>query len=1602
MTVGKMRAAVVMASSLVCMFTLLACPSSWASGCPNEGFRTGASAGLPDCRAYELVTPRDANGRTAMGLSDFKFESSGALFATEPITSSGESLVFMTSNQPLGGIGGLSGTFDVTEAKRAASGWEIVRRLSPGEEKAVFPTPGGISADHLYTFTNVQPVLRPVSGTLSGGTMAAEGDAQYLGNPDGSFELVGIGTVGGNPATERLAQGRYISPGGEHVIFSTGQLESGSAHCFGAALCPVRRLADNAPPEGIGAVYDRSADGPTTVVSLLPGPTDAIPGSDAAYQGVSRDGSTVAFKIGANLYVRVPDAEDGHTLAVAGGDPVYAGLSADGHYLFYVMGGEKGTIHRFDTSNATDVAINPSAEGEVVNVSGDGSHVYYISEEEVGGEGEPGKPNLFAWSGGTSLVATVAPSDLEQTSNEDHEISYYPALTRWTGYAVAPELPGHEELGPGADSSRTTPDGSVLVFESKAQLSGFDNAGHTEIYRWDASNGITCVSCSSLATSASADARLQYLNLNLPPVVLNNVSVDGSRVFFETEEALVPGDTDGINDVYEWHMEAGGPVVDLISSGQSKQYLFGNPSSQLVPRANVIYGITPDGSNVVFLSQDELVPGAGSGGTSQLYDARVGGGFPSAEIPAVCLEEACRGAGPSAPSLAGVPSETTKGSGNVKPRKHKKHRCRGSKYEKHNHCAKPKSKKKGKASSSSAAVAEPLADRVSPSERDSLPAPGATSAPSNVAKSSPTTSAGDGFEEFGIESVSVGESTTAAGMHPDLTVTLRLNHGLAGGVPYSSARTEDISVKLPPGLLGNPRAVPRCSTGEFMSYTVPGCPPDSQVGIAKLLLFGLKRTEPIYNLEPPHPDEELARFGFFPNVPVFIEIKVRTSSDYGVTAVVHQGPGQTSLIAAETTLWGNPADSSHDENRLTKREAQECDAASEAGIACKQPGHKRASTILPADRKSFLSNPSACQEGQVGFSATSYQLPGQVFEASTPFPTITECQGLPFNPSFSAQPTSRLAGGPTGLNTKLTFPQHLGEQEKATATMREARVTLPAGMQVNAAAANWIGTCSDAQVGFHEEVDTQCPGNSKLGTATISSPALSMPIEGSLYQRTPSPGHQFGLWLVADAVGLHIKIPGELKPDPSTGRLTAVFSDLPQVPVEEIDLNVWGGARAPLQNPDHCGTYATDFSFAPHSQDPLAVGKSQMTIDEGCNQGFNPTLSAGATDPVAAKYSPLIVDLARPDGDQALRGFELELPDGQLAKLKGVPLCPDGPAQSGSCPADSAIGHVVAASGAGPEPLWVPQPGKAEPKVFLAGPHDGSPFSVVTEVPAQAGPFDLGTVVVRSGLGLNPDTNRAVVKADPLPQFFEGVGLSYRRLHVVVDRPNFALNGTDCREQKVGSSVTSTLGAVAHPSSRFQLEGCKRLKFKPKLSIKLRGGTKRAAYPALTAVLKARKGDANIAQTSVALPHSEFLAQEHIGTICTRKQFAADKCPKGSIYGKAKAWTPLLAKPLSGPVYLRSSNHLLPDLVAALGGELDVNLVGRIDSDKAGGIRSTFEAVPDAPVTKFVLKMNGGKKSLLTNSTDICLKKHRATVKMAAQNGRILNFRPVLGVRCAK
>jgi hypothetical protein len=509
--------------------------------------------------------------------------------------------------------------------------------------------------------------------------------------------------------------------------------------------------------------------------------------------------------------------------------------------------------------------------------------------------------------------------------------------------------------------------------------------------------------------------------------------------------------------------------------------------------------------------------------------------------------------------------------------------------------------------------------------------------------------------------------------------------------------------------------------------------------------------------------------------------------------------------------------------------------------------------------------------------------------------------------------------------------------------------------------------------------------------------------------------------------GITIKVAGKLVPDPVTGQLTSIFTENPEAPFSRLSLRFNSGPRAPLINPPQCGIYEIRSEFSPWSAvnpaNPtpaeIVSQSSEFQVTEGpgggpCpGGGLEPKLKAGLVDPTAAAKSPFALGLSRADGSGRFTGLELTMPKGLTAYLKGIPYCADSvlagissAEETGrpelanpACPAASQVGTVAAGAGSGPFPFYAP--GKA----YLAGPYKGAPISIAVVTPAVAGPFDLGNVVIRNALYVDPETAQVTAKSDPIPTILHGILLDVRDVRVNLDRPSFTAAPTSCEPMSIDGLISGEAGTAARVSFPFQVGGCEALGFKPKLALRLFGGTKRGAYPRLKATLTARPGDANIARASVALPHSAFLAQNHIRTICTRVQFAADQCPKGSVYGDAEATTPLLDGKVSGPVYLRSSSNPLPDLVAALRGPdnqpVEVVLAGRVDSVN-GGIRNSFDVVPDAPVSKFVLNMRGGKKGLLVNSRNICRSVNKATAKFTAHNGKRVTLRPKLISSCKK
>jgi hypothetical protein len=857
----------------------------------------------------------------------------------------------------------------------------------------------------------------------------------------------------------------------------------------------------------------------------------------------------------------------------------------------------------------------------------------------------------------------------------------------------------------------------------------------------------------------------------------------------------------------------------------------------------------------------------------------------------------------------------------------------------------------------------------------------------------PVASADFGFSKVGAQLDESGSVATGvyrqAGAHPDFVTDIEFEADPATGMPAESVR--DIEFDLPPGLVANPTATPRCSIGEFFAtgFTEPTCKAESRVGTVEVDIMyenhaSFHNVLGLFNLDAP--GNSPAQLGFrTESVPVFLTPRIRPS-DHGVSAGSFVTSQPLPLIHAKVTVWGVPADPSHDAAR----------------------GGPSAAALRP-----FFRNPTSCPSTPTPFTArmNSWLHPDLFVETSfdkdfegTPF-LFEGCENVPFGASMSAQPTSRAAGAPTGLDVDLKVPQNEAPNGISASDVRTTKVTLPRGMAVSTASAQGQGACSEAQIGLLTNDPPSCPESAKIGTVSVKTPLLAEELGGDviLAKQKDNPfGSLLAMYLAIKGPGFYLKLPGKVEADPISGQLTATFSDTPQLPFEALHLSLKSGPRAPLVTPATCGTYTTTAQISPWSGAVPITSSSSFVVDQGCEKAsqFTPTIAAGPTDPIAGKHSPFVFRVTREEGQQNISRIEATLPEGQLAKLAGVALCADAQATTGACPAQSQVGTTTVAAGEGPSPLYVPEPGKAPTAVYLAGPYKGAPYSLVVKVPAQAGPFDLGTVTVRNALDVDPVSAQVTAKSDPLPQILEGIPLAYRTIYLDLDRPGFTLNPTSCDPMSVDSTITSAQGASAHPSSRFQVTNCAALGFTPQLSLKVSGGTKRNSYPALKATLVAKKGQANIGRVSATLPHSEFLAQNHIKTICTRVQFAAENCPKGSIYGYATATTPLLDKPLSGPVYLRSSNHPLPDLVASLHGAIDLDLAGRIDSVN-GGIRATFDSVPDAPVSKFVLSMQGGKKGLLVNSRNLCAGVNRAKVLIDGQNGKTADQGPVVGNSCS-
>ncbi len=821
-------------------------------------------------------------------------------------------------------------------------------------------------------------------------------------------------------------------------------------------------------------------------------------------------------------------------------------------------------------------------------------------------------------------------------------------------------------------------------------------------------------------------------------------------------------------------------------------------------------------------------------------------------------------------------------------------------------------------------------------------------------------------------------------------------------------------------MVGNPTAYPHCTLAQFANQA---CPSNTVLGAAVVSIrtSGVLESlpEPVFNLEPSV--GEPARFGFFPLVPVFLDTSVRTGGDYGVTVHVQNIPQAIGFVGNSVTFWGVPGDRRHDNARgNTCLEGQVCQ-------------HLEENNPPP-----FLTLPTSCTGPlQDSGEADSWAEPhtGVTFKSEprqAPLEGLMSpldgCGSLAFGSEIKVSSDVESASTPSGLKVDVHVPQNeaLNPKGLAPSNVRNITVALPEGVQLNPSAADGLQACTQAQVALSSESESSCPSASKLANATIKTPLLPNPLKGFVYLASPQnfaglPENPFSslvaMYLVArDPVsGVLVKLAGNVSLSPA-GQITATFANNPQLPFEDAEIEFFGGERAPLATPSHCGPYTTHASFEPWSNTETIHEALQSTSDFNITSGvnnspcpgsalpFTPSLASETTNINAGSFSPLTTTISREDGQQSVQSVQLHYPPGLSGLLSGVKLCPEAQANAGTCGPESEIGETIVSVGLGGDPFTV-----TGGKAYVTEKYQGAPFGLSIVNPAKAGPFDLQEgrpVVVRAKIEVNPITAALTITTDSsgahaIPSVIEGIPLQIRHVNVTINRPGFTFNPTNCNPTAINGTIGSNEGASSPVSVPFQVTNCASLKFVPKFAVSTSGKTSKAKGASLAVKLTYPSGPqgayANIARVKVDLPKQLPSRLTTLQKACTAAQFEVNPagCPTASIIGHAKAITPLVPVPLEGPAYFVShGGEAFPSLIVVLQGYgVTVDLVGTTFISKAGITSSTFKTVPDAPVGSFELTLPEGKFSALAANGSLC--KSQSKLKMptefVAQNGLKIN-----------
>jgi hypothetical protein len=898
-------------------------------------------------------------------------------------------------------------------------------------------------------------------------------------------------------------------------------------------------------------------------------------------------------------------------------------------------------------------------------------------------------------------------------------------------------------------------------------------------------------------------------------------------------------------------------------------------------------------------------------------------------------------------------------------------------------------------------------------------------------------------EPFGIAAFSA-ETTAAngavdaqAGDHPyETTVSFSMNTvdqeaktaSLVAGVGFSDAggnpdggggHVKDVVVDVPSGVTGDPTVVERCP--QYQAAAVH-CPASSQIGIAKIAIGGRsvdaieddEYGDPVYNIVPEkgYP----AEFGIvLPALHVLVPLYVSVipENNYEVRVTTPGIPEVGTPVDVSVTFFGTPETDPDVYNEYNK-------------------------AVTGVEPTAFLDNPVDCAAGPQTATlwTDSWESPGSwladgqpdlsdprwASRSTTMFSSLVGCELLQFNPSLKVIPDTTRADEASGFVVEQHFPQ--GPQQfpsLLSPELKETTVTLPAGVSLNPAAADGLEGCTNAQIGLGSGSLATCPNGSQVGTIEGESSLLTEPLTGQVYLGTPncdpcqsadaSDGNMYRFFVELEGSGVVIKQEGRGYANPVTGQLTATFKGLPQLPASNLKLHFNNGLRSGLATPQACGTFTGTALETPWSSPitPSAAIEAQFNISrngegEACPSvwPFHPEFEAGTSNPNAGQYSPLTTTLNREDREQDFQQIKVTTPPGLVGSIAGVPLCGEPQADLGTCPEGSQIGELTTSAGVGSHPFYT------KGKIYLTGPYKGAPFGLSIVVPVHAGPFNLGNIVVRARITVDPSTTALTVTTDPLPQVIDGVQLRIRKTNVTINRPGFIFNPTNCAQQKITATLSGTQGTQTEESVPFAVAGCAGLSFEPKFSAAVSGKSSRANGTSFDAKLQFPPGaQSNIAHVKVELPKNLPSRLSTLQKACPVAIFEANPaaCPAASVIGAAQSTTPILPVPLRGPVYFVShGGEAFPNLVAVLQGYgVRVNLIGDTFISKAGITSSTFTNVPDVRVSSFELFLPAGPYSALAANGNLCKEKLALPTTFTAQDGAQFKKNvPIAVTGCAK